>query len=195
MDSSKLRVGPGVDPDSSAFASPFDHLLHAYVPKDHEIAARQAVYNAAALAALAALCAGAFFASSILEPFLLPILWAVLTGFLLHPHKAAVSLSAKRWLERAAEADRPLLLHCAVSGVSGAVALCDALGSYLMGLWRTLLAVAAVAVALLFMVGPKKIIGLVWFIRSYCQEITLHTQNAGCERLVQHSFSLSPAMR
>ncbi len=190
-----MRVGPGVDPDSSAFASPFDHLLHAYVPKDHEIAARQAVYNAAALAALAALCAGAFFASSILEPFLLPILWAVLTGFLLHPHKAAVSLSAKRWLERAAEADRPLLLHCAVSGVSGAVALCDALGSYLMGLWRTLLAVAAVAVALLFMVGPKKIIGLVWFIRSYCQEITLHTQNAGCERLVQHSFSLSPAMR
>ncbi len=156
MDSSKLRVGPGVDPDSSAFASPFDHLLHAYVPKDHEIAARQAVYNAAALAALAALCAGAFFASSILEPFLLPILWAVLTGFLLHPHKAAVSLSAKRWLERAAEADRPLLLHCAVSGVSGAVALCDALGSYLMGLWRTLLAVAAVAVALLFMVGLEK---------------------------------------
>ncbi len=30
--------------------------------------------------------------------------------------------------------------------------------------------------------------GLVWFIRSHCQEITLHTQNAGYERLVQHSF-------
>ena len=35
--------------------------------------------------------------------------------------------------------------------------------------------------------------GLVF--RSYCLEITLYTQNAGCERLVQRSFSRSPAMR
>ncbi len=44
-------------------------------------------------------------------------------------------------------------------------------------------------------VSTSLLVCLVWFIRSRCQEITLHTQNAGCERLVQCSFSQSPAMQ
>ena len=44
-----------------------------------------------------------------------------------------------------------------------------------------------------FFVGNS--FGLVWFIRSHCQEITLCTQNAGYEKLDQSSFSQSPAMR
>ena len=36
--------------------------------------------------------------------------------------------------------------------------------------------------------------GLVWFIRSRCQKITLCIQHAGYERLDQRSFSRSPAM-
>ena len=36
--------------------------------------------------------------------------------------------------------------------------------------------------------------GLVWFIRSHCQVVALHTQNAGYERLGQRSFYRSSTM-
>ena len=66
----------------SSFVSPLDNFLH-YVPKEQETAVRQALYNAAALALLALLGVGAFYSCVVLEPFLLPLFWAVLTGFVL----------------------------------------------------------------------------------------------------------------
>ena len=144
-----------VDVSLSA-ASPFDHVLHAFVPKDHSIAARQAIYNAAAIASLAALLLAAFAAAAVLEPFLAPILWAVLSGFLLHPHKASVSTAAKKALAEAAIARRPILLSSLLGILRGVILLCDGLGCYLIGLWRTLLAVAAVALSLLFLASANQ---------------------------------------
>ncbi len=159
-------------------ASPFDNFLNAYVPKEHEIAARQAAYNAVALASLAALATGAYLVAFILEPFLVPIFWAVLTGFLLHPYQAMVSRAAKQWLRRAAAASRPLTITVLADILGGTVLMCDGLGCHLLQLWRTLLAVALVAAGLLALATANQNAVLLFYdvlttVESACQSLAV----------------------
>ena len=129
------------------FSSPFDNFLHyAAIPKDHESAARQALYNAVAFAVLVALSVAVFYALVVLEPFLLPILWAVLTGFVLHPYKAAMT----SWLKKQrARRDRGHLLRASFDFV---MSVCDAVGDFLFGKMKILLCLAFSLASLVFVV-------------------------------------------
>ena len=78
--------------DSTAFtelstlASPLDHVFR-HVPKAHEKALRQAVYNIIAAATFGGICFAAYYVLVVLEPFIMPMFWAVMTGFVIHPYK------------------------------------------------------------------------------------------------------------
>ena len=91
--------------DSTAFtelstlASPLDHVFR-HVPKAHEKALRQAVYNVIAAAAFGGICCGAYYVLVVLEPFLMPIFWAVMTGFVIHPYKTQLAAVLRSQLKR-----------------------------------------------------------------------------------------------
>ena len=78
--------------DSTAFteistlASPLDHVFR-HVPKAHEKALRQAVYNVIAAATFGGICFAAYYVLVVLEPFIMPMFWALMTGFVIHPYK------------------------------------------------------------------------------------------------------------
>ena len=74
----------------SSLASPLDHVFR-HVPKAHEKALRQAVYNVIAVAAFGGICFAAYYVLVVLEPFLMPIFWAILTGFVIHPYKTQLA--------------------------------------------------------------------------------------------------------
>ena len=64
----------------------------------------QALYNAAAMALLVLLAVGAFYSAVVLEPFLLPLFWAVLTGFVLFPYKQSLANALHGAIEHLAKA-------------------------------------------------------------------------------------------
>ena len=126
--------------DLSAFvASPLDNFFN-YVPKEHENAVRHAVYNVLAFASLLVIVVGGYYVLVVLNPFVVPLLWATLTGFVLHPYKTEGS----KFLRSALDAFRRSESGAAVTVVGLLLtvcdAVCDALGGYVVGNAKFLLA-------------------------------------------------------
>ncbi|KAK3925418.1 Transmembrane protein 245 [Frankliniella fusca] len=65
----------------------------------HEKAVKNALYNALAMLLLVVCCAALYALFFILDPFLKPLLWALLLGSVLHPFKYSLVYSVKNWLD------------------------------------------------------------------------------------------------
>ena len=85
--------------DFTTLASPLDRVFQ-HVPKAHEKALRQAVYNVFAAAAAGGILFAAYYVLVVLEPFLMPIFWALMTGFVIHPYKTQVADILRKHLTR-----------------------------------------------------------------------------------------------
>ncbi|KAL3212126.1 hypothetical protein MRX96_051901 [Rhipicephalus microplus] len=86
--------------------SPFEFL--SLVPQGHEKALKLAVYNTATLVFAAFVSAAGVAVYFILQPFLGPLLWALLFGSVLHPFKRSLCLLLGGWLDALREAGTPL---------------------------------------------------------------------------------------
>ncbi|XP_054926815.2 transmembrane protein 245 isoform X2 [Dermacentor andersoni] len=86
--------------------SPFEFL--SLVPQGHEKALKLAVYNTATLVFAAFVSAAGVAVYFILQPFLGPLLWALLFGSVLHPFKRSLCVLLGGWLDALREAGTPL---------------------------------------------------------------------------------------
>lgn len=86
--------------------SPFEFL--SYLPQGHEKALKQAVYNTATILFAAFVTVAGVAVYFILQPFLGPLLWAVLFGSVLHPFKRSLCLLLGGWLDDLREDGTPL---------------------------------------------------------------------------------------
>ncbi len=153
MDSSRIQ---DVSSGAPAFVSPFDNFLH-YVPKEHELAVRQALYNAAALALLAGIAYGAYYVGVILEPFLLPIFWALLTGFVLHPYKTAVAERVRQTLQFLSESPRPAAVVGLYLIAEAFLRACETVGYFFVLKWRVFLSLAASTFVSLYLISAPAV--------------------------------------
>lgn len=74
-------------PQSDYIKSPFEHVFNYLIPQGHEKALRHALYNALALFLLMVCTSVGYAVCFIMEPFMKPLLWALLCGSVLHPFK------------------------------------------------------------------------------------------------------------
>lgn len=89
--------------------SPFVERVISLLPRGHEEAMKQAFYNVAAIF-LFILMAGATMAVYfILEPFVKPLLWAILVGSVLHPVKQKSVVVTSNWLSELREENTLLI--------------------------------------------------------------------------------------
>lgn len=88
--------------------SPFE--LFSFVPQGHEKALRHAVYNTITILFAAFVSAAAIAVYFILQPFLGPLLWAVLFGSVLHPFKRSLCVLLGGWLHGLHETSTPLAI-------------------------------------------------------------------------------------
>lgn len=86
--------------------SPFEFL--SLVPQGHEKALKLAVYNTATLVFAVFVSAAGVAVYFILQPFLGPLLWALLFGSVLHPFKRSLCVLLGGWLDALREAGTPL---------------------------------------------------------------------------------------
>ena len=83
----------------TSLASPLDRVFQ-HVPKEHEKALRQAVYNVLAVGTAGGVLFAAYYVLVVLEPFLMPIFWALMTGFVIHPYKTRLGDILRKQLTR-----------------------------------------------------------------------------------------------
>ncbi|TRY78928.1 hypothetical protein TCAL_12181 [Tigriopus californicus] len=112
-------------------ASPLDNFLH-YVPKSHEAALRQAIYNGLVFIFLAIVLMASYYGLVVMKPFLYAIFWAVLAGFVLHPYKAWLTRRVLLTLDQAQPSGLPLSFRCGLGGARRLLAACDATGSFIL---------------------------------------------------------------
>lgn len=83
--------------------SPFVERVISLLPRGHEEAMKQAFYNVAAICLFIMMAGAAMAVYFILEPFVKPLLWAILVGSVLHPLKRRSTVSACNWLSQMKE--------------------------------------------------------------------------------------------
>ncbi|KFM79142.1 Transmembrane protein, partial [Stegodyphus mimosarum] len=95
--------------------TPFKFDISNLLPEGHEKALKQAFYNVAATVFVVFVSAACVAVYYVLEPFLRPLLWAVLFGSVLHPFKHGMTVVLKRWLQSLQVSGTPLTVGALTS--------------------------------------------------------------------------------
>lgn len=124
--------------DFTSFASPLDDFFQKYIPREHEKALRSAFIQAVAIITIVAILAGLYYVYSILEPFCVPLLWAGLSGFALHPVKRDLTGCVRRWLGRLEREQQPLAVGAGLALLQAADCTAESIGAYFTTRWRAI---------------------------------------------------------
>ncbi|XP_049960516.1 transmembrane protein 245 [Schistocerca serialis cubense] len=92
--------------------SPLDNVFSFLggLPQGHEKALKQALYNALALFFLFVCCIAGVALFYVLEPFIKPLIWALLCGSVLHPFKYSLSTAMQGWIDSLSASSTPLII-------------------------------------------------------------------------------------
>ena len=97
---------------NSELRSPFVDRMFNLLPQGHEEALKHAFYNVAAICFIAAGGGAAMAVYFILQPFVKPLLWAILVGSILHPIKHRSVILTRDWLKGLDDSNTPLIFGC-----------------------------------------------------------------------------------
>jgi hypothetical protein len=155
-------------PQGDYMKSPFDHVF-SFIPQGHEKALKHALYNAVALFLLMVGTCVAYAVCFILEPFIKPLLWALLCGSVLHPFKYSLTTILQSWFTNLKTNSTPFLFGLAVIPVKFINKISDSVGSFLH---QYLFPIIGVGIALPLSVAiyhytPRLLVCLVQIIGTY----------------------------
>lgn len=96
---------------AEVITSPLDNVFSFLggLPQGHEKALKQALYNALALFFLFVCCVAGVALFYVLEPFIKPLIWALLCGSVLHPVKYSLSTAMQGWIDSLSVSSTPLI--------------------------------------------------------------------------------------
>jgi hypothetical protein len=100
---------------SNLSPSAFKFDISSFLPEGHEKAFKQAFYNVAASVFVIFIFVAFVAVYYVLEPFLRPLLWAVLFGSVLHPFKQSMTVVLKSWLQTLETSGTPLTVGAVTS--------------------------------------------------------------------------------
>ncbi|XP_023244199.1 transmembrane protein 245-like [Centruroides sculpturatus] len=113
-----------------------------FLPQGHEKALKQAFYNTAAILLVLIVFVGAVAVYFVLEPFLRPLLWAVLFGSVLHPFKASLAYVFKNWLQGLQTTNTPLVVGSIVMPFRFVDNMSETVGDFLLKYIKAIVAVS-----------------------------------------------------
>ncbi|XP_067143203.1 transmembrane protein 245 isoform X1 [Centruroides vittatus] len=122
-----------------------------FLPQGHEKALKQAFYNTAAILLVLIVFVGAVAVYFVLEPFLRPLLWAVLFGSVLHPFKASLAYVFKNWLQGLQTTNTPLVVGSIVMPFRFVDGMSETVGDFLLKYIKAIV-VVSVGIPILLLV-------------------------------------------
>ena len=125
----------------TSFASPFDDFFQKYIPREHEKTLRNSFIQAIAIVTVAGIFFGLYYVYSILEPFCIPLFWALLSGIVLHPYKRTITKCFRSYLDRVVKNDQTIAVSLGISLVEMIDNTADAIGAYITNKWKVIVSV------------------------------------------------------
>lgn len=130
--------------------SNFNEML-TWLPQGHDKALKLAVYNALAILFLILIIIVMIAVHLVLEPFVRPLLWALLCGSALHPFKAKLMSYSKKFIEKLKAQDSSLTISLCLSPFNMINFILDSIILFIVNYTKALLfALMAVPITYLF---------------------------------------------
>lgn len=147
------------------YRSPLENIINIFgsLPQGHDKPVKQAVYNALALFLLFLGCAAGCALYMILEPFIKPLMWALLVGSVLHPLKYKLAQRFKSWFETLEELNTPVVFGLLLVPIKVMDNLSELLGNKLLNHLKIIISVLVVIPTLHFIYyyTPKFLVNFV----------------------------------
>ncbi|XP_023013732.2 transmembrane protein 245 [Leptinotarsa decemlineata] len=146
--------------------SPLENIFSVIgsLPQGHDKPVKHAIYNAVALFVLFLCCGAGYAVYMILEPFIKPLIWAVLVGSALHPLKRSLRYRFQTWFETLESTNTPMVFGIVLLPIN----IVDSISEILCeNMWKRL-KVIFVSVSVLIIMNvmyhytPKCIISIIW---------------------------------
>lgn len=134
------------------YRSPLENIINIFgsLPQGHDKPVKQAVYNALALFFIFLGCAGACALYLILEPFIKPLMWALLVGSVLHPLKYKLAQSFRSWFHSLEESHTPVVFGLLLVPVNVVDNISELLGNKLLNHLKIIILVLVITPTLHF---------------------------------------------
>lgn len=134
------------------------------LPQGHDKPVKHALYNAVALFLLFLCCATGYALYMILEPFVKPLIWAVLVGSALHPLKRSLRDRFQAWFEMLEVTNTPVIFGVILLPINIINDLSEFIGESLYNRIKLIIGVCVVIpmIHLIYYYTPKIIATLIW---------------------------------
>lgn len=146
--------------------SPLENIFNIIggLPQGHDKPIKHAIYNAVALLLLFACCAAGWALYIILQPFIKPLVWALLVGSVLHPLKHSLRVRFQTWFEDVEKSGTPIVLGLCILPINIVNNISEFIGSNLLKYIKPVAAVgiALPALAVLYYYTPSIITSCIW---------------------------------
>lgn len=146
--------------------SPLDNIFNIIsgLPQGHDKPVKHAFYNAVGLFVLFLCCAAGWALYIILQPFIKPLVWALLVGSVLHPIKHGLREQFRKWFQDIDDSGTPILIGICILPVNIINNISEFIGSNLVKYIKPIIAVgvAIPAVLALYYYTPSVICTCVW---------------------------------
>ncbi|KAI4468773.1 transmembrane protein [Holotrichia oblita] len=147
------------------YRSPLENIINIFgsLPQGHDKPVKQAVYNALALFLLFLGCAAACALYLILEPFIKPLMWALLVGSVLHPLKYKLAQRFKSWFDGLDESNTPVVFGILLVPVNVIDNISELLGNKLLNHLKIIISVLIIipCTHLIYFYTPKFLVNFV----------------------------------
>lgn len=134
------------------------------LPQGHDKPVKQAVYNAVALFLLFLCAAAALGLYMILEPFVKPLMWALLVGSALHPLKRSLRDRFQNWFQMLETTNTPAILGFALLPVNIFNDVSEGIGQFLWDRLKLIVTFAILIPSAIFLYHftPSVMISALW---------------------------------
>lgn len=151
---------------SDLVKSPFDNVMRFLggLPQGHEKALKQALYNALAIFFLFVCVAAGWALLYVLEPFIKPLMWALLCGSVLHPFKYTLSTVSRNWIDSLSSTSTPLLLGIITTPIKIIDDAAERIGNKILNHLYHILSVVGISTCIItiYYLTPHLCVCLIW---------------------------------
>lgn len=167
------------------------------LPQGHDKPVKHALYNAVALLLLFLCCAATWALFMILEPFVKPLIWALLVGSVLHPLKRSLRDKFQTWFESLEVSHTPIVLGVVLLPINIVNDLSDFIGDQLLKRIKFIISVcvAIPVILLIYNYTPKLVVCI--FYKAYiysCFILNFCLENASQTLVCYHPNSSIPIL-
>ncbi|XP_044728821.1 transmembrane protein 245 [Chrysoperla carnea] len=165
----------------NSLRSPFDGIFNVIsgLPQGHEKPLKHALYNAVALLILIFCCATCWTLYLILEPFIKPLVWALLIGSVLHPFKYKLTKLIRKWFKQLDEKNTPVIIGFVVLPINIANDFSESVGNHILKRLKIIIGVV-IAISLshiLYNYTPRFAVNVVWIIINFNHTVVSFLMN------------------